>query len=178
MWTHRVSLSVSWRHDDVFIRPPSPRTTVFTGGPKKKGRGVTHSRDKSARVSRAPGGCYHLLSGIRVTKGDPLDSLPPASRAYKTIRAVGRRRGGAVHGWRAAGWDLARGRPARRESNDRTIIRCCCAVIWMALTFGEGLARDVILAMGSKPENTASPPGRDFPGRGVQGTGVCFVWTP
>ena len=106
-------------------------------GPKKKGRGVTHSHDKSARVSRAPGGCYHLLSGIRVTKGGPLDSLPPASRVYKTIRAVGRRRGGAVHGWRAAGWDLARGRPARRESNDRTIIRCCRAVIWVA--FSEGL---------------------------------------
>ena len=53
------------------------------------------------------------------------------------IRAVGRRRGGAVHGWRAAGWDLARGRPARRESNDRAIIRRCRAVIRVA--FGEGL---------------------------------------
>ena len=55
------------------------------------------------------------------------------------IRAVGRRRGGAVHGWRAAGWDLARGRPARRESNDRAIIRRCRAVIWVA--FGEGLVK-------------------------------------
>ena len=50
-------------------------------GPKTKPRGVTHSRDKSARVSRAPGGCYHLLSGIGVTEGDPLHSLPPASIA-------------------------------------------------------------------------------------------------
>ena len=114
-----------------------PGRLLLQEGPKKKGRSVTHSHNQSARVSHAPSGCYHLLSGIRVTKGDPLDSLPPASRAYKTIRAVGRRRGAAVHGWRVAGWDLACGRPARRESNDRTIIRCCRTVIQVA--FGEGL---------------------------------------
>ena len=122
-----------------------PGRLLLQEGPKKKGRGVTHSRDKSARVSRAPGGCYHLLSGIGVTEGDPLHSLPPAGNAQKMIRAVGRRRGGAVHGWRAAGWDLARGRPARRESNDRAIIRRCRAVIRVA--FGEGL---VILGLSAK----------------------------
>ena len=58
-----------------------PGRLLLQEGPKKKGRGVTHSRDKSARVSRAPGGCYHLLSGIGVTEGDPLRSLPPAGNA-------------------------------------------------------------------------------------------------
>ena len=49
---------------------------------------------------------------------------------------------------------------------------------WFCMPYYQPPARDVIPAMGSKPENTASPPGRDFPGHGVQGTGVCFVWTP